>query len=124
MQSIYLVSTDEFYLENEKIYLLGISKGIGTCSDLHGIDVAVFGHIEPKDNRIPLKPNARIFCAWSALLRKPIEEEFQNELKDKSGIPHLVVELIEPILLIEKKDGKRIYHFKSTKKKEFYVNTI
>lgn len=124
IQSIYLLSTNEFYLDNQKIYLLGISEGIGTCSDLHGVNIAVFSRAKPEDNRMLLGQNKEIFCAWSTLLRKPTEEEFQNELKDKKGIAYLVVELIEPILLIEKDDGKRIYYFKSTTKKEFYVNTI
>lgn len=116
---------DEFVLSGKRIYLLGISEGIGTCSDLHGINIAVLGWIQPESIRMPMQSqNKKITCSWSALLREPTEEEFQNELKGKKGIAYLVVELIEPILLIEKDDGKRIYYFKSTTKKEFYVNTI
>lgn len=114
---------DEFVLSGKRIYFLGISEGIGTCSDLKGINIAVFGRRKPEACRMPCK-DAKVECRWSALLREPTEEEFQNELKDKKGIAYLVVELIEPILLIEKDDGKRIYYFKSTTKKEFYVNTI
>ncbi len=113
IQSIYLLSTDEFYLDDEKIYLVGISKGIGTCSDLHDINIAVFSRIKPEDNQAPLRPNVEILCAWSALLRGLTDTELQEEVDEKKDMPHLAVERIEPILLIERNDV-RVYYFQST----------
>lgn len=122
-QSIQISNTDKFYLNNKRIYLLGISEGIGTCSDLYGIYIAVFSFSKPENVRVPMG-HQEVICSWSALLREPTKEEFRNRLKDKNDISYLVVELIEPILLAEKDDGKRIYYFKSTTKKNFYVNII
>jgi len=123
IQSIYLLNTDEFYLNDEKIFLVGISRGVGTCSDLHNINIAVFSRIKPENNQTPLRPTLEILCAWSALLRDLTETELQEELNDKKDISHLTVERIEPILLIENNDV-RTYYFQSTNQKEFYVNTI
>lgn len=69
----------------------GISEGVGTCADVHDINVAVFGKI---DGTRP-KPYARYplsSCGFAVLLRKPTPEETKEW--NKPGVPHLTVELL------------------------------
>ena len=57
------------------IRAFGVSRGVGTCSDIHGMDVLVFGDGTPDDG-IPMIPLSDIQkCCYAVLLRKPTPEE-------------------------------------------------
>ena len=88
------------YKEKE-VYYLGISNGVGSCSDIMGVNVAVFGNfggIKPKPySRDPLSS-----CQYAVLVRKPTPEETKQW--NKPGVPHLTVEL----LYVARQDGNSI----------------
>lgn len=100
---------DEFYLINGKrIYLLGVSSGIGTCSDLKDVNIAVFGYEKPKFIIFPRRWNKT--CQWAALLREPTKKELQE--KQAEGIYcWMVVEGLEIFKLEKMKDFNRFYFF-------------
>lgn len=112
---------DEYYLYGEKIHLLGISEGIGTCSDLKDINIAVFGKTKPELIQFP-RNCQHVICSWSALLRNPTDKELQENWRGKEGISCLVVEGLE--LTAYKLDLETVascYYFLLSKKKQFYV---
>lgn len=113
---------DRYYFNGNEIFLLGISEGIGTCSDLHGINIAVFGQKELSSPRFP-RGKTEVNCSWVALLRKPTDEELKQEGHD-SRTPCLIVEEIEILGEHPIKKDKTIYNFIATGKKKIYVNTI
>ena len=114
---------DQYFLNFQKIYLLGISKGIGTCSDLHGVNIAVFGsQTTLPELRWHPKPGEKIECSWSALLREPSSEEKQRSSLSNS-IFSLAVEGLE--VLRQKKEKKsNLIYFTPTGKIEVYCQTI
>ncbi|MDA2936216.1 hypothetical protein MYX06_03295 [Patescibacteria group bacterium AH-259-L05] len=60
-----------FFLTNGKIFCYGVSKGFGTCSDIHGMDVAVFGFIKPNKSTIPkndVRPAELKKCSYAVYL--------------------------------------------------------
>ena len=50
-QALTLLPLQKYFLNNEEIFLRGISEGRGTCSDMRGINIAVFSG-NPGDYRI------------------------------------------------------------------------
>ncbi len=62
---------NEFYLGEGRVplHFLGISEGFGTCSRIHGVDVAVFG-LKPFEQQTALRNFAHAF-----LLRPALPEE-------------------------------------------------
>ncbi len=118
-----IISTeDKYYFNGKEIYLLGISEGIGTCSDLKDINIAVFGQKEPCSPRFP-RGKTEVDCSWAVILRDPTDEEMEQEERD-GRIPCLTVEGIEILGKFLIKKGRTIYQFISTGKKKIYVNTI
>ncbi len=107
---------DIYYLDDKRIYFLDVSKGIGTCSDLHGVNIAVFGR---KNLNLYRRPGSvqSVFCKWAALLRRPTIKELREEWKNE-GVCN-VVELIEFI----RKEGQNIF-FCHTHIKKFYPSII
>lgn len=59
-----------YHLGGTQIFFWGISEGVGTCSDLHGTDIAVFGFDGPSE---PL--SEIINCSFAGLVRSPTDEE-------------------------------------------------
>ncbi|KKT81993.1 MAG: hypothetical protein A3B99_02050 [Candidatus Yanofskybacteria bacterium RIFCSPHIGHO2_02_FULL_44_12b] len=75
------------------LVLLGFSRGIGTCSDIKGIDVAVFGYrsFNREDQEIEIDRNRLANCAYSVLLwpRRPVEIKV---LSIESGIRRIALD--------------------------------
>jgi len=111
---------DKYYLDGKRIYLLGTSIGIGTCSDLKDINIAVFGREKPASPRFPRNGSESI-CQWAALLRRPTEKELQEERNGRDIRCLLAVEGIK-ISKLEKDKGFNRVYFVLTGKKELYVN--
>lgn len=64
-----------FLDDGRKLFILGISVGTGTCSDIHGVNVLVMG-TGRSQNPIRLPRGATIAsCAYAVLLRPSTEEE-------------------------------------------------
>jgi len=88
----------QFYLEGKKLNLLSISNGVGTCADLHGINMAVLSFLSPSPDEKPYF-KFPISCQGSVLLRRLTDEELEEEKKSKlyTGQSLLVVEGLRPI---------------------------
>ena len=82
-----------FYIGLPSLVLLGFSRGIGTCSDIKGIDVAVFGYrsFNREDQEIEIDRNRLANCAYSVLLwpRRPVEIKV---LSIESGIRRIALD--------------------------------
>lgn len=85
-----------FYLNFKRIELLGISVGVGTCSDLQGIDIAVLGKY-PDQNKLK-KLNFPIHCSGLTFLRDLTQEELVAERESRwfNEQPLLMVEGLIP----------------------------
>lgn len=109
----------------ERIYLLGISEGVGTCSDLEGINIAVFGLKKPLSTQLP-KNIEEVICEWAALVKTPTRQEIKQGWAEKKDTPCLMAEGIN-VYKIEDKVGtfnKTYVYFVLTGKKKLYANTI
>lgn len=63
---VHCDGSQKFRFENgSELFLLGISIGIGTCSDVHGVNIAVFGIAKPP---APAKCFQPVSCRVAALL--------------------------------------------------------
>lgn len=102
---VVLKENQQYFLDGEEIFLLGISKGIGTCSDLHGVNIAVFGHTRPK--RIQGRPVFPEQCEAAAIIREPTSEEWPDQNSPARIPDNLVVvkETAECIWFVRKGSG-------------------
>ncbi|MDA2936077.1 hypothetical protein MYX06_02575 [Patescibacteria group bacterium AH-259-L05] len=110
-----------------RIFLLGISEGIGTCSDLHGINIAVFGYNQPSPHehkKLLTKIGNGITCDWAALLRTPLPEEIKYEWNNNTSISCLVVQKLELVKRLKDGKGNRIIEFMLDQKRKLYADTI
>lgn len=98
-----------YYLEGKEIFLLGISRGVGSCSDYHDINFAVFG--KKGSSKFPSLDT--IECAGGVLLREPHKEE-SKKWKDDAAI--LVVEKLR---VLSEEDA--VICFTKTEKQTSYV---
>ncbi len=74
-----------FVCDGQEVRFLGVSPGVGTCADISGLNVAVFGDSRPTaPSRLKLED-----CKFAVLLRCPKPGEGDNP-----DICYLVVELI------------------------------
>jgi hypothetical protein len=106
--STIVVGQDGRYtIDGKEIFLLGVSKGIGRCSDLYGINIAVFS-TEGHGTSI-----SRTECSAAAMLRAPQKGECEDD-----GVARMVVEE----LLVQNIESGSI-EFERTGRKEPYTNT-
>jgi len=108
-ETIVIGEKRKYFLEGKEIFLAGISLGIGTCSDLCGINIAVFS--SKGENKTISSP---VTCSAAALVRDLLPEEERDD-----GISRKAVERLK----IVKIDQTRIV-FKLSGRKKFYTNTI
>lgn len=111
-----------YYLDGEEIFLSGISPGVGTCSKLHGIYIAVFESSPPACLQFP-RGLEIVTCDWSALVRKPTAEEEQEWFQEHGNRCCRTAQRIK-LLPREKNTNDTSFYFKLTKKKKVYSNTI
>lgn len=86
------ISKDElrFFYKGKEVYFLGVSTGEGTCADIWGLDVAVFGNFGEKPSRPIANSRHNLETSrFAVLVRKPTPEEWNDPTR-----PHLVVELL------------------------------
>jgi hypothetical protein len=95
-------------LDGKDIFLLGVSIGIGTSSDLQGINIAVFSTQGP-GTKVPLT-----MCSAAAILRVPLKGECPDD-----GVARM---MIEELRIRRVKPGYS--EFERTGRKESYVNLI
>ena len=91
-------STEIFSGDGERLYIAGVSHGIGTCSDLFDMDVLVLCGLPPRDGK-PRIPNGASIGAsqYAVLLRSPTERELKKSREYLAATCLLTVELLEPI---------------------------
>ena len=88
-----------FVCDGQEVCFWGVSPGVGTCADIPGLNVAVFGDSRPAaPSRLKLED-----CKFAVLLRCPRPGEGDN-----LDICYLVVELIA----VERFAGGATYYFK------------
>lgn len=115
-QPLTLGVRQKYYLDDQELQLLGISEGKGTCSDKHGINVAVFGRSsEPFLNNFRLVVPRH--CHGAILVRNYGLAPFQETGDPETElVPYRVVEGLVP----KNNSGDKVY-FQSNHKVEFYV---
>lgn len=114
--TISLAPKHKYFLNGREIFLLGISTGVGTCSDLHGINVAVFGN---RPNDFSLSASERLHAA--VLRRSRRDTEFDGDIDEKLLANCLAIEG----LAIKYDDfGCRQLTFQSSGKVKLYVNLV
>lgn len=94
--------------DGSPLFLLGISEGIGTCSDVHGVNIAVFATTKSFAKKKRCGP---VFCQAAALLGSCSTNQ------------DLLVQR-EVIKLGIKKYGHDLITFRLTKKKARYTAAI
>lgn len=108
---ISLRSGQRYFLENREIFFVGVSLGIGTCSDLRGINIAIFQEIDSRSTIIPL-----VTCAGTVLVRNRRENEPTKWLYP-AQIP--ICRITEGIITT-RTDENRVY-FESSQTTNIYV---
>ena len=100
--------TSWFSLNGRPVNLLGISTGIGTCSDIHGVNIAVLSWeaFNPKVNH-PINFPAN--CSGAILIRNENKKELKERAESLFYINRviLVVEGLE--VLIKTRPPQEIY---------------
>ena len=95
----------DFFLEDLPLKLIGVSEGVGTCSDkkFHGINIAVFRKAADIDGcGIDAPPDVNIEGA--VLLRKRADDEVDDSFSDMS-----VAMAVEGLTLKSRDDDRIIF---------------
>ena len=115
-----------FYLDGTQIFLLGVSQGIGTCSDFHGINIAVFSK-EVRVRPVSLQGPVHELCAGLALLRGPTDEEkAAQKYPDQACLVVEKLKILEELQDCEHVSGTEFTgcrHLTETGAKTLYANT-
>ena len=97
--------------QGNKLYIAGVSNGIGTCSDVLDMDVLV---LTDKPVRQHIKPE-QLACAYTVLLRDLTEKEIVADDLARLGVARRCVELLSPtpqdagLVVFEPTDRSSIY---------------
>ncbi len=95
-----------FFLGHRHVYILGISTGIGTCSDVRDVDVLVLGLGPVMRPHIPFGCSIER-CAYAVLER----DATAGEKEEYSYFVHGCVELLKP----ENINGKSLFSLTGVK---------
>lgn len=99
----------------QKIFLCGISEGYGTCSDIHGMNVAVFSDEKP----------SRIIWGGPKLLWSCSYGVFLYEAEEVDNYYEQAVELLRPLGWSVCKDGRSaVITFEKTGHKAGYIPVL
>lgn len=75
-------------MDGQPLYVLGVSDGTGTCSDIHGMDVLVLGLTPPS---VPPRQADLSKCSYAVLLRWATDEERRRNEYCNSAVDLLEV---------------------------------
>lgn len=98
-------------LEGSRLYVAGVSEGVGTCSDVTDMNVLV---LTDKPTVRKINP-AKLACAYTVLLRDLTEREAVADDLANLGVARKCVELLSPtpqetgIVVFEQTDRSTIY---------------
>ncbi len=116
-----LVANQEYILSNSVIFLAGVSEGVGTCSDLHNVNVAVFTK-NPKDKgRVKfLDPDYQIICEGAVLLRDRRKGESSPDIHPACSD----IEAVDGLCILHKFDHPKRIFFKPNGRSALYVQLV
>ena len=110
----------QFYLASEEVNLLGISIGAGTCSDLHGLNIAVLSK-EPFNPTVNRVKNLPVNCSGAVLIRRmSIEEE--GDKKKSNWYINQPIFVTEGLRLVDQDRFLRKLFFELNGLKTYYVH--
>ncbi|MBI4127593.1 MAG: hypothetical protein HY459_00830 [Parcubacteria group bacterium] len=98
--------------------ILGISQGVGTCSEIHGMNVLVVGTEPLHAARAAAMSRTLLDCAYTVLLRGPTVQEVEEERNRHlwgDGHAFACVELLRSItrknhrIILTRTGRKRLY---------------
>ena len=89
--------------DKKDIYILGVSPGQGTCSDIHGMDVLVLATESPENGPRIVHDSSIVTCKYAVLLRRPTEDEVEKAQEYLCATSLMALELLEPIIWDENK---------------------
>ena len=115
---ILIKQESRFLFENKKINLLGISRGAGTCSDIHNINIAILSLDYPFNPELHRLPKFPITCQGAVLLRNPNHEEI--EAGKISFSPNAPICAVEGLKLVSRSEND-IFCLNSNGKSITYV---
>ncbi len=104
-----------FFLENQLLKFIGVSRGVGTCSDeqFHGINIAVFCEADADDRlRMDAAPHAAVDGA--VLLRNKKTGDTDNDFIDTS-----LCMVVEGLVIKFRNDEKIV--FASNRRIKMYI---
>ncbi len=104
--------------DGTKLSVLGISTGVGTCADIHGVDVLVLGMAPPIDGPRIIRSTLEN-CQYVVLLRCLSPEERRNSPLARITPCLYAVELLAVSSVLE-----NCIVFRKTDEIAHYVNTI
>jgi len=99
LESLRTISTSN----GERLYVVGISPGIGTCSDVLDMDVLVLADAPVIEQR----KVGRLACAYAVLVRDLTDQERLTDSFSKQGVARKCVELLK--LLNTDDDGTTVF---------------
>ena len=119
-QPFRLKRRQTYLLNGEVIYLAGISDGVGTCADFHGIDIAVFT-MHPVSARVAENILSTLprYCQGTALARGKKSDESNPNID-----PNVHTFAAEGLSIVKQDFGACQIYFKSNGKIEIYPELI
>lgn len=102
-QELNLGQLPELFLGNDRLFPLGVSNGVGTCSQVHGMNVLVVGLTPPHPGVEPVCDATG--CAYAVLLRWATEEEKRESEYCNSALDLLRVKKNEQGRVVLEKAG-------------------
>jgi len=119
--NVTITKETEFYLNDRKLTMLGTSIGVGTCSDIKEVNIAVLGQNPETGPTHPL--SSPIHCLGLVLLRNLLPEEYEDQKKSGwyVGQPLLMIEGLE---IKEKRSQSNLINLRLSGRKSSYVNLV
>lgn len=95
--------------DERSLFPLGVSTGVGTCSDIYGMNVLVLGDEPPRDER--LREDIAVQCAYAVLLRLPRDDEWRDRNRPKLCVERLAVATVSEQKIVFSRTGfSKLYH--------------
>ena len=118
---VTITKENEFRLNGHRLNLLGISTGVGTCSDIWGVDIAVF---EQNSQTEPLHPLVfPIHCQGLVLLRNLLPGEYKDQKKSEWYVGQSLL-MVEGLEVKDKRSLDNLVNLKLSGRKSSYVHLV
>jgi len=118
---ITITKETEFRLNGHGLTFLGTSTGVGTCSDIHGINIAVLGQGSGIRPAHPL--TSPIDCLGLVLLRNLLPEEYEDQKKSGWYVGQSML-MIEGLKIKEERSPNNSINLKLSGRKSSYVHLV